>query len=79
LALAVEHLWGEQERAAVDRRLIQVLAERDDGLVHEPDLSPLRPGRRTRCGIDEHGRLTGRQQPSQPALTEDVVGRDQDE
>ena len=37
LALAFEHLWGEEERAAVDRRLIQVLAERDDGLVHDPD------------------------------------------
>jgi hypothetical protein len=79
LALAVEHLPGEQERAAVDGRLIQVLAERDHGAVHDPDSDPLRPGQRAGGGVDEHGRLTGHQQPLQPSATEDVVGGDQQE
>jgi hypothetical protein len=74
LALAAEHLGREQERAAVDRRLLQVLAERDDSLVHDPDPGPLRPGRLVGGGIDEYGRLPGRQQPLQPALAEDVIG-----
>jgi hypothetical protein len=79
LALAVEHLGREQEHAAVDRQLIQVLAERHDSLVHDPDPGPLRQGRPVGCGIDEHGRRTGRQQPLRPAPTEYVVGGDQHE
>jgi hypothetical protein len=79
LVLAVEHLGRKQERAAVDGRLIQVLAERDDSLVHDPDPGPLRPGRLVGCWIDEYGRLPGRQQPLQPALAEEVIGGDQHE
>jgi hypothetical protein len=79
LALAVEHLQGEQERAAVDPRLLQVLAERHDGLVHDPDPSPLRPGRPSGGGIDEHRRRTDGQQPLQPTLAKDMIGGDQHE
>jgi hypothetical protein len=79
LVLAVEHLGREQERAAVDGRLLQVLTERDDSLVHDPDPGPLRPGRLVGCWIDEYGGLPGRQQPLQPALAEEVIGGDQDE
>jgi hypothetical protein len=79
VALAFEHLGREQKRAAVDGRLLQVLAERDHSPLHDPDTSPLRPRRPVGGGIDEHGRLTGRQQPIQPAFAEDVVGRDQHE
>jgi len=61
LALAVEHLDREQERAAVDGRFVQVLAEGDHSLVHDPDTDPLRPGQRAGGGVDEHGRLPGRQ------------------
>jgi hypothetical protein len=74
LPLAVEHLRGEQERAAVDRRLLQVLAEGDHGPVHHLDPGSLRPGSPIGCGINQHGRLIRRQQPIQPALAEDVIG-----
>jgi hypothetical protein len=77
--LAAEYLGREQERAAVDRRLLQVLAEGDHSLIHHPDPSPLRPGRPVGGGIDEHGRRTGHQQPAQPTLTEEVIRGDQQE
>jgi hypothetical protein len=79
LALAFEHLGREQERAAVDGRLLQVLAERDHGLVDDPDPGPLPPGGLVRCGVDEHGRRTSRQQPLQRSLAEEVIGGDQHE
>jgi hypothetical protein len=79
LALAAEDLGRDQERAAVDRRLLQVLAEGDHGPVHHPDPGPLRPGRPIGGGINQHGRLTGGQQPLQPALTKDVIGGHQHE
>jgi hypothetical protein len=79
LPLAAEHLRREQERAAVDRRLLQVLAERDHGPVHHPDPGPLRPGSPIGCEINQHGRLTRRQQPLQPSLAEDVIGGRQHE
>jgi hypothetical protein len=59
LALTVEHLGREQERAAVDRRLLQMLAEGDHRLIHHPDPGPLHPRRPVGGGIDEHGRRTG--------------------
>ncbi len=77
LPLAAEHLGRQQERAAVDGRLVQVLPEPDRGLVYDPYPGPLRPGRLVRYGIDEHGRLTGRQQPVQRSLPEEVVGGEQ--
>jgi hypothetical protein len=79
LPLAAEHLRREQERAAVDRRLLQVLAERDHGPVHHPDPGPLRPGSPIGCEINQHGRLARRQQPLQPSLAEDVIGGRQHE
>jgi hypothetical protein len=78
--LAAEHLGREQERAAVDGRLVQVLAEGDHRPVHHhPDPSSRFPGRPIRGGIDEHGRLTGLKQPGQRSLSEDMVGGDQQE
>src|SRR5215217_4298226 len=79
LVLAAEHLGREQERAAVDGRLVQVLAEGDHGPVHHPNPSSRFPARATGRGIDEHSRLTGRQQPDQCSLAEDMVGGDQQE
>jgi hypothetical protein len=66
-------------RNVVDRRLIQVLTERDDSPLHHPDSDPLRPGQRAGGGVDKHGWLTGRQQPVQPTRAEDVVGGNQRE
>jgi hypothetical protein len=77
LPLAAEHLGGEQERAAVDGRLLEVLAERDRGPVHHPHPAALQPGGPVGCGVDEHRRLTGRQQPVQRSFGEDVIGGDQ--
>jgi hypothetical protein len=79
LALAAEHLGREQERAAVDGRLLQVFAEGDHSLVQDPDPGPLRPGRPVGGGIDEHRRRTDGQQPGQRSLGEEVVGGDQHE
>jgi hypothetical protein len=77
LALASEHLGGEQERAAVDGRLIQVLAEGDHGAVHDLHPGPLKPGGPVGGGVDEHGRRTGPKQPVQRCLSEHVIGGDQ--
>jgi hypothetical protein len=79
LPLAGEHLGREQERAAVDGRLLQALAERDDSLVQDPDPGPLRPGGPVGGGIDEHGRLPGRQKSVQRSFAEEVVGGEQHE
>jgi hypothetical protein len=79
LPLAAEHLEGEQERAAVDGRRLQVLAEGDHGPAHDPYPGPLPPGGPVGGGVDEHGRLTGPKQPMQRSLSEHVVGGDQHE
>jgi hypothetical protein len=79
LVLTAEHLRGQQEGAAVDGRLLQVLAEGDHGPLHHPDPGPLRPRRPVGGGIDEHGRRSRRQQPAQRSLGEDMVGGDQQE
>ncbi|HEV8653355.1 MAG TPA: hypothetical protein VG276_29155 [Actinomycetes bacterium] len=79
LALAAEDPRGEQECAAVDGWLVEVLAQRDRGAVHDPHPGPLGPGGRVRPRVDQHGRLPGPQQPVQRPLCEHVVGGEQRE
>jgi hypothetical protein len=77
LALAAEHLGRQQERAAVDGRLVQVLAERDRGAVQDLHLAAFPPGSAAGSGIDQHGRLSGPKQPVQRPLGEEVVSGEQ--
>jgi hypothetical protein len=44
LELAAEHLGREQERAAVNGRLVEVPTERDRATVHHLHVAPFLPG-----------------------------------
>jgi hypothetical protein len=79
LALGCEHGRCQHERAAVDRRIAEVLRERDRVLLLEPNARPLRPGDRFRRVVHEHRGTTRPHQRNERPIAEHVVGGDDDE
>ena len=79
LPLRVEDRRGEEERAAVDRWVAELLRERNRALLVQAHPRSLGPSARIGSVVDEHRRVTGRKERLERALTEDVVSRDEEE
>ena len=77
--LRVEDLHRQQERPAVDRRVAELLGERDDLVLVEADAGPLGPRLGIGRVVDEHRRALRPDERRQRAGFEDVIGGDEDE
>ena len=79
LPLSLEYVRREQERPAVDGRLVDLFAQGHRHLALNTNPAAFVPGVGGRIWIDEHCRLPGPDEVVERALTEHVVRRDNKE